>query len=176
MKIGVIRRTNITLMLFCVLFIAILLVSDMPAQESEKPEDVVTMNLKLYYLGTDGNTYVSEDREVTKYGNTTDQAKIALMELIRGPVTDLMPTIPKGTDVREVFIDKRGCAYIDFTGTISSNHIGGVTAEMATIVSIVNTLTANFPKNIQKVRILINGKEAKTIAGHIDITKPILPF
>lgn len=147
----------------------------MVAQESEEP-DKNAMNVKLFYLSPDGNSYISEDREITKYGAITDQVKTVLMELIRGPETNLSPTIPQGTDVKEVFIDGKKCAYIDFNRSISQNHIGGTTAELATIASIVNTLTANFPKEIQKVRILIDGKEVRTLAGHIDITKPIFPF
>lgn len=172
---SIFRKSNIILIFVCVIIIAFLAIDNMVAQESEEP-DKNAMNVKLFYLSPDGNSYISEDREITKYGAITDQVKTVLMELIRGPETNLSPTIPQGTDVKEVFIDGKKCAYIDFNRSISQNHIGGTTAELATIASIVNTLTANFPKEIQKVRILIDGKEVRTLAGHIDITKPIFPF
>ena len=78
--------------------------------------------------------------------------------------------------MREVFLDEKGCAYVDFSRAISEKHLGGTSGELATIASIVNTLAANFPEEIRKVRILIDGKEARTIAGHIDISRPIFPF
>jgi len=168
------------LIFVCFIVILFFAIDSMLAQETEEGEssDESTMNIKLLYLGPDGNTYLTEYREIAKYGNTTDQAKIALLELIRGPIsmTNLVPTIPKGTQIRELFIDRKQCAYVDFSREITQNHMGGVTAELSTISSIVNTLTANFPKDIHKVRILVNGKEVRTLAGHIDITKPIYPF
>jgi germination protein M len=170
------HKTNIILLIICVFAIAILSIDTMIAQEADETQDGNTMNIKLFYLGPDGNTYLPETRTITKYGNTVDQVKITLMELIRGPMTNLIPTIPQGTDIREVFIDGKRCAYVDFSRAISQNHIGGTTGELATIASVVNTLTENFPKDINKVMILIDGREARTIAGHIDITKPIFPF
>jgi len=175
-KANRIRKSNISLMFVCLAIILFFAIDNMFAQETEESVDESTMNIKLFYLGPDGNTYLPEYRQIAKYDNTTDQAKIALMELIRGPMTNLIPTTPKGTQIRALFIDRKQCAYVDFSREIIQNHMGGVTAELATIASIVNTLTANFPKDIHKVRILVNGKEVRTLAGHIDITKPIYPF
>ena len=44
--------------------------------------------------------------------------------------------------------------------------------ELLTIYSIVNSLILNVP-NIKAVKILINGNEAKTLAGHIDLQTAI---
>jgi len=155
-------------------------IDNMVAQDTKKSgeetPDENSMEIKLYFLDQEGNTLVSEKRFISKYGNITDQMKLTLLELIRGPQTELVPTIPQGVDIREVFIDEKQCAYIDFSRTIIQNHSGGTTGEQITIASIVSTMTQTFPKQIRKVRILIDGKEAKTIAGHVDISKPIFPF
>jgi len=129
-------------------------------------------------MDTDELKLVAERRTIDQATNTVEQIKLTVAGLIEGPppTSALIRTIPEETEVREVFLDEKGCAYVDFSRAISQNHPGGTTAELVTIASIVNTLTANFPEEIQKVRILIGGKEAKTIAGHIDISKPILPF
>jgi spore germination protein GerM len=132
----------------------------------------------LYFMDTDELRLVAERRTINQAANTVEQIKLTVAGLIEGPspTSALIRTIPEETTVREVFLDEKGCVYVDFSRDISQNHPGGTTAELITIASIVNTLTANFPEEIQKVRILIGGKEAKTIAGHIDISKPILPF
>jgi hypothetical protein len=45
---------------------------------------------------------------------------------------------------------------------------------MATIFSIVNSLTYNF-KPIRKVFILVEGGEKETLGGHISLAQPFLP-
>ena len=155
-------------------------IDNMVAQDTKKSDeetpDENSIEIKLYFLDQEGNTLVPEKRFISKYGNITDQMKLTLLELIRGPQTELVPTIPQNVDIREVFIDEKQCAYIDFSRTITQNHSGGTTGEQITIASIVNTMTQTFPKQVRKVRILIDGKEARTIAGHVDISKSIFPF
>jgi len=153
----------------CVASIVILAIDSMIAQDSM---DLDTIDMSLYFLDSEGQKLVPERRTVEYSGDITDQIKLVLIELIKGPVTGLAPTMPQGVDVREVFLDEKDCAYIDFSRTLSQNHPGGITGEMVTIGSIVNTLTSTFPKKIKKVRILIDGREVSTIAGHIDIMKP----
>jgi spore germination protein GerM len=172
-------KSGLVLLSIFILIAMGVVIDNMVAQETEKSEETPDENsieVKLYFLDLEGNTLVPEKRFISKYGNITDQMKLTLIELIRGPQTELVATIPQGVDVREVFLDEKQCAYIDFSRTISQNHAGGTTGEQITIASIVNTMTQTFPKQIRKVRILIDGKEAKTIAGHIDISKPIFPF
>ena len=139
-------------------------------------QELRSTEVRLYFMDADGLKLAVEKRTITQFDNTIEQVKLVLTELIRGPMTKLLPTIPPETGVKEVFIDEKGCAYIDFSPALSQNHPGGTTGELATISSIVNTLATNFPAEIRKVRILIGGKEAKTIAGHIDISRPIFPF
>ena len=43
------------------------------------------------------------------------------------------------------------------------------------IYSIVQTITANFPE-AKKVRVLVNGAPAETLAGHIALDKPLTPM
>ena len=41
-----------------------------------------------------------------------------------------------------------------------------------TVYAIVNAVTANLP-SVQRVQILVDGKEVDTIAGHIDVRRPL---
>jgi hypothetical protein len=132
--------------------------------------------VSLYFLDNESLRLSVEKRAINKSPNTVEQAKLTIAELIKGPTMGLIPTIPEGTKLREVFLDEKGCAYVDFSREISQNHPSSTTSELITISSIVNTLNANFPEEVQKVQILIDGKGAMTIAGHIDISMPIFPF
>jgi spore germination protein GerM len=132
--------------------------------------------VSLYFMNAEESKLVAETRAIGRAENIVEQIKLTVAELIKGPTTTLISTIPEETEVRQMFLDEKGCAYVDFSRAISQNHPGGTTGELATISAIVKTLVENFPEVIQKVRILIDGKEAESIAGHVDISRPIFPF
>lgn len=101
----------------------------------------------------------------------TIEARIA--EALGILLKDKSRTIPEGTSLRRVEV-KGGTAFIDLSDRVTEVHTGGSSGEILTIYSIVNTVTLNF-RQIKDVQILINGKKAKTLAGHIDISFPIPP-
>ena len=52
----------------------------------------------------------------------------------------------------------------------ADSHPSGVLVEELTIASIVDTLNANDPQ-ITRVKILVDGKERETLAGHADLRR-----
>ncbi|HXE81040.1 MAG TPA: GerMN domain-containing protein, partial [Vicinamibacterales bacterium] len=79
--------------------------------------------------------------------------------------------IPEGTKLRNLYVAGE-VAYVDVTGEISRGHTGGSLAEILTVYSLVNVLTENLP-SITSVQILIDGKEVDTLAGHVDLRRPL---
>jgi spore germination protein GerM len=71
-------------------------------------------------------------------------------------------------------LDKDGMAQVNFSATLTKDHPGGSTAEMVTIYSLTNTLTANIPA-IKTVKILVEGKELPSIKGHISTVNSFRP-
>ena len=124
--------------------------------------------LELFFGDKDQSILVVEEREI-KEGkiDTHQQMRQAILELIKGPNTDLAPTIPPDTKLRSIYVDKDNVGYIDFSSELVQNHPGGTWAEVVTIYSIVNTILKNFPQ-INKVKLLINGEEIETLYGHLD--------
>ena len=57
----------------------------------------------------------------------------------------------------------------DFSSVLSTNMPSGIQSEQLAVESIGDTLAANIP-NLRRLKILIDGQEAKTLAGHIDLT------
>jgi hypothetical protein len=74
--------------------------------------------------------------------------------------------------LRALFIGQRGEAFVDLGGDVRRKHPGGALYELFTIYSIVDALTVNLPA-ITRVQILIDGKEADTLAGHVDLRHPL---
>lgn len=131
---------------------------------SEKDEKV---KISLYFASLDGEHLVVESREIYKTASKIDQIKQAVIELINGPGKELVPVIPDGAVLKEVYLDKNGTAYVDFSTELVQNHPGGSSGEIMTVYGIVNTLCANF-SDVKSVRILVEGKEIETISGHLD--------
>jgi spore germination protein GerM len=128
--------------------------------------------LTIWFASLQEDALVSEKRRGLPGGTTVERARSALQELIAGPKTEALRTLPAEAKVREVFIDDQGTAYVDFTEALSRNHPGGPWSEMLTIRSIIQTLVANIPQ-IKHVQILIEGHEVDTLAGHVDIRRPL---
>jgi spore germination protein GerM len=74
-----------------------------------------------------------------------------------------------GSDVRSVFLVDPGVAVIDLNAAFADAHRSGVLVEELTVTSLIHTISANTP-GILKVKILIDGKERETLAGHADLS------
>ena len=74
-----------------------------------------------------------------------------------------------GADVRSVFLVDPGVAVIDLNSAFADGHRSGVLVEDLTITSLIHTLPANIP-GVLRVKILVDGKERETLAGHADLT------
>jgi germination protein M len=137
-------------------------------KEKEPPVDIGEEEIVLYFSDENAQYLIPEYRKISK---TSEIAKQAITELIKGPTNNnLYPTVPPTTRVNALYISDR-IAYIDFSSEIRSDHPGGSTGELLTIYSIVLTLTS-FPE-INKVQILIDGDSEETLMGHVDISIPL---
>jgi hypothetical protein len=127
------------------------------------------------YFGSWENMYLkAEPRVFERPADAAEFGRLVLDRLLEGPQRDLVDTIPENTKLSAFFLDENGTAYADFSGEIARNHPGGAAAELLTIYSIVNSLTLNV-EEIEKVKILIDGREAATLAGHVDLREPFQP-
>jgi hypothetical protein len=74
-----------------------------------------------------------------------------------------------GSEIRDVYLVEPGLAVIDINAAFADGHRSGVLSEELTIASLIQTLTANLP-GILRVKILVEGKERQTLAGHADLS------
>jgi spore germination protein GerM len=128
-------------------------------------------DLSIWFASPQEDALVLEKHRIPPAATPVERAKASLQALIAGPKTDALRTLSAAVQIREFFIDERGTAYIDFSEALSRDHPGGAWSEMLTIRSIMQTLVGNVPE-IKQVQILIEGHEADTLAGHIDIRRP----
>jgi hypothetical protein len=74
-----------------------------------------------------------------------------------------------GSEIRDVYLVDPGLAVIDLNAAFADGHRSGVLVEELTMVSLVQTLSANIP-GITRVKILVEGRERDTLAGHADLS------
>ena len=129
-------------------------------------------SVRLAFASRGAGRSVEERREIVVMEDSASRARRIMEELAAGPTgTDADGTIPDGSRVLSVFFDGTGGAFVDFSSEFVDNHPGGSAGELFTIRSVVKTFALNFP-DVERVSILVEGKELETIAGHIDASVP----
>ncbi|RKU13543.1 hypothetical protein C6502_04050 [Candidatus Poribacteria bacterium] len=127
----------------------------------------------LFFFDTNSLRLAGEERELNLSQDVTERLKQTINELLKDSISGLYQTIPQGTLLYEVYVDEQSTVYLDFSHHLKDEHIGGTTSEALTVAAILRTVKVNFPDEIRKVQILIEGLETDTIGGHVDISKPL---
>jgi hypothetical protein len=126
---------------------------------------------RLFYVSEDGTRLVGVERDVP-FAEGSDQAREIVAAQIAPVAEPLVSAVPPGTTLRALFVTDRGRAYVDLSHDVTAAHSGGTLDELLTVYTIVDALTVNLP-GVQSVQILIDGKEAQTLAGHVDLRQPL---
>ncbi len=128
----------------------------------------------MYYVAADGRGLVRREAEVPYATDTLSRARIiAERQLERAP-RQLLSPFPRGTRLRAVYLADDGILFVDLSGEVTTEHSGGSLDELLTVYALVNALTTNVAE-ISAVQILVDGREVDTLAGHIDLRRPLTP-
>ena len=127
----------------------------------------------LFFSDANERFLVPEKRFIPKEKEPEEQARELVLALIAGSKTGLVNTFPEKAEIESIKKEGDELLTVNFRESLAANHPGGSAAEMATVYSLTNTLTANLPA-IKKVRILIDGKEKESLKGHIGLRSPFM--
>jgi len=137
---------------------------------AKQPEKTV---IHLYFSNKENSFLIAEKRVLVQPDDPAQLGKLIVESLIKGPAKEgLMRTISSDATLRALFVTEDKTAYADFSPVIREKHPGGCKSEIITIYSIVNSLILNISE-IDTVKILIDGRESMTLAGHIDLRFPL---
>ena len=128
----------------------------------------------MFYAAAEGDSLVQIRQEVALAASVVQQGREIVTAQLQGAAAPYVSVIPQGTVLRAFYVTDRGDAFVDLSSEVSSNHPGGTSTELLTVYAIVNAVTANLP-TIRRVQILIGGAEADTLAGHVDVRRPLEP-
>ncbi|MDX1764959.1 MAG: GerMN domain-containing protein [bacterium] len=126
--------------------------------------------VKVFYLGSN-LTLESENREIYGTEELDDRLRQVFALLLQGPRTEgLHPLLSPGARLRELYLHE-GCAYVDLEFSQDRGGKVGVMMEHLILAAMEETLKANFP-TVERLKIVLDGKESDTLLGHIDIGMP----
>ncbi len=97
------------------------------------------------------------------------RSKQVLNTLLAGPVDAELRTLPPDAVLLGFYLLPDGTAIADFSEALATSIPSGIVSEQLAVDSITRTLEANVPQ-VQRLKILIHGQEAETLAGHLDLT------
>jgi spore germination protein GerM len=133
------------------------------------PTDVVAKAQVFWLSTTQPDRLAAVTVQLPLSADRVERAKQLIGALIANPPTPAQRTLPVGATLLSFYILPDGTAVADFSDALASEMPSGILSEWMAVNSIVQTLAADMP-GITRLKILIHGQEAETLAGHIDIS------
>lgn len=137
----------------------------------------VSMRTVRLYFESPEMLLAAETRNIALPESPAAAMPVVVRELMKGPARPPLGRLfPVDTVVRGTYLLPGGTAIVDLGGPTFSQGWGtGSHAELMTVYSLVQSLSANFPE-ARRVRILVNGTPAETLAGHVSLTRSLTPL
>jgi hypothetical protein len=142
------------------------------AEPAVPPAATPRIKARLFYVSPDGLGLVSVEREVAFGQGTLQQARRLVEAQLEAATPPHLSAVPAGTTLRAIYVDAHGQAFVDLSREATAAHPGGALEETLTVYSIVNAITENLPA-IHAVQILVDGREVDSLAGHVDLRRPL---
>jgi Sporulation and spore germination len=131
------------------------------------PTDVL-VNAKIFWAsGPDAIAPVNVELPLS--ADPVKRGRQVLDALIANPESANERTLPADATVLAFYILPDGTAIADFSDALASETPSGILSEGMAVNSIARTLENNVP-TLRRLKILIHGQEADTLAGHVDLT------
>ena len=137
---------------------------------------VAVRPVRLFYE-SDQMMLVAETRNIALPESPAAAIPVVARELMKGPATPLGARLfPPDTVVRGAYLLPGGTVIVDLGGaTLTQGWGAGSHHELMAANSLVETLTVNFA-DARRVRVIINGAPAETLAGHVSLARSLSPM
>jgi len=137
---------------------------------------VAMRSVRLFYE-SEQMMLVGETRNIALPESPSAAIPVVVRELMKGPTTaGALRLYPADTVVRGAYLLPGGTVIVDLGGaTLTQGWGTGSHHELMSVCSLVQTVTSNFA-DARRVRFVINGAPAETLAGHISLAKSLGPM
>jgi hypothetical protein len=124
----------------------------------------------LFIAHDDDGTLRGESAQIPMPSGRQQRAEELLRALLSIYLDKNSPhQLGAGAEIRSVYLVDPGVAVIDVNAAFADTHRSGVLVEQLTLASMIQTISVNTP-NLLKVKILVDGKQRDTLAGHADLS------
>ncbi|MFZ3331122.1 MAG: GerMN domain-containing protein [Candidatus Acidiferrales bacterium] len=131
------------------------------------PTDVLVQARMFWASGPGTLTPITVELPLS--ADPVQRGRQVLDALIANVPSDGERTLPADATVLGFYILPDGTAIADFSDALASETPSGILSEEMAVNSIARTLENNVPI-LRRLKILIHGQEAETLAGHVDLT------
>ena len=145
---------------------------DAPVAPAPVPAPTAHITATLFYGSRDGLLLQPVRVEVPLADGPVAQGRQIVRALLQAPPAPYVPVIPAGTTLKAFYLTSGGDAFVDLSSEITTKHPGGTHAELLTVYAVVNTIATNL-QGVQRVQLLVDGNEADSVAGHVDVRRPL---
>jgi hypothetical protein len=160
------------LVIFCFFVGGVVTANGAHPHDRQLPRQIPPSALQEGFLYFSDAHHASLKAEKTMFPSHLDNYQLGreiLTLLFHGPSKDGYQALwPGQTRLNAFFISTDGTAYVDISLPDQAKLQMDVRKELLAVYSLVNSLTVNISK-IKQVKILKDGKEAQTLAGHVDL-------
>ena len=141
------------------------------AEQAPPPTPAPEQRIMLLFAGSDGLLH-PELRSVPLPAEVDERIQVVLRELLAGPgaASRLAPVVPYAASLEAIFIDELGNAFVDLSAP--PEPLAGSSTELMLAYGVVDSVILNCPE-VKAVQILFGGREVATLAGHLDLSRPL---
>jgi hypothetical protein len=130
----------------------------------------VKVNVNIYWASAaNADGLAPVQIELPLSADPAQRCRQLVEALILSPPTPGQRTLPADATLLDFYLLPDGTAIADFADTLSTGTSSGILSEQLAVDSITQTLASSVPQ-VRRLKILLHGQEADTLAGHVDLT------
>jgi len=139
-----------------------------------RPDTVSTglRTVRLWFSAPNGDSLVSESRDVAESGVMRERVSALVAELALGSRHGAVSALPAGTRAVHVYLDERGLMTLDLSQAFAAEFHGGSGAEYLAVASLVRTIGDNLPE-VKQLLLVCGGAPLGSLGGHLPLDRPI---
>ncbi|HQR44599.1 MAG TPA: hypothetical protein PK598_01130 [Thermoanaerobaculia bacterium] len=156
------------------------------------PTPIASQRVSLWFEPVEGELFRAELRELPAAADEIAFLRALGAAVLDGPRrAELLRPFPEGWSLRGAYRLRDGLVVLDLQPPVPATVAGaegppapetalglrwqtGSHEELAGLQSLLITIAKNVP-NVTKVAIVVSGEPADTLAGHVDLTHPLVP-
>jgi len=137
------------------------------------PPPAEKTRVTLFFVSKEDGYLRPEERDVDKPTDAVGFARAIMREEVAGPKDPaLVSPFPPGLTLRNAFVPGDGRVVVDLNVDPAWARAAGSSDELSCVGTVVNAMLQNIAST-DRVQILVNGNSVETLAGHVDISRPL---